>query len=91
MFARHVLVVTFEFENVPAATAAAAAAQTLVRPGGESPAYHAESVAGEGIPVRQQGFPVTRFRAVRSLDDLAAEPPLAILAFPPSQDRVIRL
>src|SRR3954462_10748143 len=34
-FARDVSVVTFEFENVPAATAAAATARTLVRPGGE--------------------------------------------------------
>src|SRR5512145_675748 len=33
-FARGVSVVTFEFENVPAATAAAAAEHALVRPGG---------------------------------------------------------
>src|SRR5437762_12334215 len=33
-FARQVAVVTFEFENVPAPTAEAAASQTLVRPAG---------------------------------------------------------
>src|SRR5262245_10322061 len=35
-FAQHVDVVTFEFENVPAATAAAAEAHAIVRPSGRA-------------------------------------------------------
>ena len=44
-FARGVSVVTFEFENVPAATARAAAEIVPVRPAGEVLAHHSESIA----------------------------------------------
>jgi len=70
-FARGVRVVTFEFENVPAAAAAAAAECTIVRPNG-----HALEVAQNRL--REKTFlagrrlPVTPFAAVTSVADLAA-------------------
>ena len=60
-FARGVKVVTFEFENVPATTAAAAAEFAPVRPAG-----HARERRRSSTPS------VTPFRAVRSEQDLRA-------------------
>ena len=68
-FARHVDVVTFEFENVPAATAAAAAEQAPVRPDGRV-LHITQHRLREKTFLEQAGFPVTPFRAVRSLDEL---------------------
>ena len=71
-FARGVSVVTFEFENVPAATTAAAEKFAPVRPGGQRPARHAESLAGEVLSAAMRHSRSRRFIAVRSLDDLLA-------------------
>ena len=70
-FARNVAVVTFEFENVPAATAAAAAAFAPVRPGGDVLHVTQHRLREKGFLVRH-GFPVAPHRAVRSVDELAA-------------------
>lgn len=64
-FAQAVDVVTFEFENVPAATAAAAAAVAPVRPAG-SVLHTSQNRVREKTFLSQHGFPVTPFRAVRS-------------------------
>src|SRR5579859_3909921 len=70
-FARQVAVVTFEFENVSAAAAQAAAEYAPVRPAGA--VLHAtQHRLREKTFLVGQGFPVTPFRAVRSLDDLHA-------------------
>lgn len=68
-FARQVAVVTFEFENVPAATVEAAAAQVPVRPGGRV-LYVAQQRLREKEFLAEAGLPVARFVPVRSLDDL---------------------
>ena len=68
-FARGVSVVTFEFENVPAATAQAAAECTLVRPAG-SVLHITQNRLREKTFLANNGFPVTSFRAIRSIDDL---------------------
>src|SRR5947209_6644655 len=68
-FARGVSVVTFEFENVPAATAAAAAEFAPVRPGGHV-LHTTQHRLREKTFLSQHGFPVTPYRAVRSADDL---------------------
>jgi 5-(carboxyamino)imidazole ribonucleotide synthase len=68
-FARGVKVVTFEFENVPAATAQAAAECTLVRPAGTVLDTTQHRVR-EKTFLSRNGFPVTPFRAVRSIEDL---------------------
>src|SRR5687768_6414723 len=70
-FARGVKVVTFEFENVPAATAAAAAEFAPVRPGGHV-LHTTQHRLREKTFLAQHGFPVTPFRAIRSADDLRA-------------------
>jgi 5-(carboxyamino)imidazole ribonucleotide synthase len=68
-FARGVDVVTFEFENVPSACVEAVAEFAPVRPGG-----HVLRVAQHRLRektfLRDKGFPVTPFRAVRSWADL---------------------
>lgn len=69
-FARGVSVVTFEFENVPAPTAAAAADEAPVRPGGEV-LHITQHRLREKTFLAKHGFPVTPFRAVRSAADLA--------------------
>jgi 5-(carboxyamino)imidazole ribonucleotide synthase len=70
-FARAVDVVTFEFENVPAAAAAAAAEHTVVRPNGR--ALEVAQHRGREKTFRaDHGLPVTPFAAVNSKDDLAA-------------------
>jgi 5-(carboxyamino)imidazole ribonucleotide synthase len=68
-FARGVSVVTFEFENVPAATAQAAAECTLVRPAG-SVLHVTQNRLREKTFLSNNGFPVTPFRAIRSLENL---------------------
>ena len=69
-FARGVSVVTFEFENVPAATAAAAAKFAPVRPGGEV-LHTTQHRLREKTFLSQRGFPTTPFRAIRGGEDLA--------------------
>src|SRR4051812_28841437 len=68
-FARNVSVVTFEFENVPAATAAAAAEFAPVRPGGDV-LHVTQHRLREKTFLARHGFPVTPFRAVRTVDDV---------------------
>src|SRR5260370_26382830 len=64
-FARNVSVVTFEFENVPAPTAEAAAQSAPVRPAG-SVLHVTQHRLREKAFLRQAGFPVTPFAAVHS-------------------------
>ncbi len=68
-FASAVSVVTFEFENVPAATAAAAAECAPVRPSGQI-LHTTQHRLREKTFLSQSGLPVTRFRAIRSLQEL---------------------
>ena len=69
-FARGVDVVTFEFENVPAATAAAAAEFAPVRPAG-AVLHVAQQRARETTVLHERGFPVPPFAWIRTDDDLA--------------------
>jgi 5-(carboxyamino)imidazole ribonucleotide synthase len=69
-FARGVHVVTFEFENVPAAAAAAAAEHTVVRPSG-SALEIAQHRLREKTFLRDHGLPVVPFAAVSTEADLA--------------------
>jgi 5-(carboxyamino)imidazole ribonucleotide synthase len=68
-FARGVSVVTFEFENVPAATAEAAAEWAPVRPGG-SVLHTTQNRLREKNFLSRHRFPVTPFRVVNSEEDL---------------------
>ncbi len=68
-FARRVDVVTFEFENVSAAAAQAAAEYAPVRPDG-AVLHTTQHRLREKTFLERAGFPVTPFRAVSSLDDL---------------------
>jgi 5-(carboxyamino)imidazole ribonucleotide synthase len=68
-FASNVSVVTFEFENVPAATAAAAASCGPVRPAGEI-LHTTQHRLREKIFLSKAGLPLTPFRRVTSLSDL---------------------
>lgn len=68
-FARNVNVVTFEFENVPFVTATACAELAPVRPNGLV-LHTTQHRLREKTFLRDNGFPVTPFRAVRSADDL---------------------
>lgn len=68
-FARQVRVVTFEFENVPAETAAAAAECSQVRPRGEV-LHTTQNRLREKNFLAANGFPLAPFRPVRSLEDL---------------------
>jgi 5-(carboxyamino)imidazole ribonucleotide synthase len=70
-FARRVDLVTFEFENIPAATAETAAEIVPVRPSG-SVLYVTQHRLREKRFLREHGFPVVPFVAVRSLDELSA-------------------
>lgn len=70
-FARGVKVVTFEFENVPAATAQAAAECATVRPAG-SVLHVTQHRLREKTFLSKHGFPVTPFRAVNSAQSLGA-------------------
>lgn len=68
-FAKQVSVVTFEFENVPAATAAAAQSCAPVRPSG-SILHTTQQRIREKAFLKAAGLPLTPYREVRSLDDL---------------------
>lgn len=70
-FARSVDVVTFEFENVPSATASAAAECALVRPGG-AVLHTTQHRLREKTFLQQHGFPLPPFRHVTSLESLEA-------------------
>jgi 5-(carboxyamino)imidazole ribonucleotide synthase len=69
-FARSVDVVTFEFENVPAAAAAAAEEHALVRPNGRALEIAQDRVR-EKTFLASHGFPVTPFAQVTSEGELA--------------------
>ncbi len=68
-FARDVSVVTFEFENVPASTAAAAANCAPVRPSG-AVLHTTQHRLREKNFLKNAGLPVTPFRHVARLEDL---------------------
>jgi 5-(carboxyamino)imidazole ribonucleotide synthase len=68
-FARRVDVVTFEFENVPAATAAAVAESVPVRPGGEV-LHIAQNRRREKEFFARNGFPCAPFRLVTTFAEL---------------------
>jgi len=68
-FARGVSVVTFEFENVPAATVEAASAHAPVRPSG-AVLHTTQHRLREKSFLEKAGFPVVPFKPVRTLDDL---------------------
>lgn len=68
-FAKQVEVVTFEFENVPAATTEACARFAPVRPGGDV-LHTTQHRLREKTTLSRAGLPVTPFRAVNSLEDL---------------------
>jgi 5-(carboxyamino)imidazole ribonucleotide synthase len=68
-FASRVDVVTFEFENVPAAAAAAAEAQAIVRPSGRALEV-AQHRIREKTFLAAHGIPVAPFAAVTSESDL---------------------
>lgn len=70
-FASGVSVVTFEFENVPAATAAAAADKVAVRPSGDV-LHITQHRLREKTFLEKAGLPVTPFRVVDSLETLTA-------------------
>jgi 5-(carboxyamino)imidazole ribonucleotide synthase len=70
-FARKVEVVTFEFENVPGETAAAAAEFTHVRPAGEI-LHTTQNRIREKSYLRDAGIPVTPFSSVETLEQLHA-------------------
>ncbi|MFN0016911.1 MAG: 5-(carboxyamino)imidazole ribonucleotide synthase [Pirellulaceae bacterium] len=70
-FARGVSVVTFEFENVPAATTAAAEKFAPVRPGGNV-LHISQNRLREKTFLKNAGIPVTPFLPVRSFDELIA-------------------
>jgi 5-(carboxyamino)imidazole ribonucleotide synthase len=63
MFAGNVSAVTFEFENVPAATAAAVEAIVPVRPSGHI-LHTTQHRLREKTFLRQHGFPVTPFQRI---------------------------
>lgn len=78
-FARGVSAVTFEFENVPAATAAAAAECAPVRPAG--PVLHTtQQRIREKTFLEKHGLPVAPFRIVR--DTASLEEGVAALGCP---------
>jgi 5-(carboxyamino)imidazole ribonucleotide synthase len=70
-FARGVSVVTFEFENVPAAAVEAAAQLAPVRPSG-SVLHTTQHRLREKTFLSRHGFPVTAFRHVTSPESLAS-------------------
>jgi 5-(carboxyamino)imidazole ribonucleotide synthase len=69
-FAKGVHVVTFEFENVPTAAAAAAAEIVPVRPSG-SALHITQQRAREKAFLADRGIPTTPCATVRTLDELA--------------------
>lgn len=70
-FASRVSVVTFEFENVPAATADAAGERAPVRPSG-AVLHVCQQRLREKAFLRNAGLPVPDFFAIRTEDDLVS-------------------
>ncbi len=70
-FARHVSVVTFEFENVHSATAEAAAEFAPLRPS-HNVLHTTQHRLREKTFLEKHGFPVTPFKPINKLDDLTA-------------------
>jgi 5-(carboxyamino)imidazole ribonucleotide synthase len=70
-FARNVSVITFEFENVPSATVAAAAEFAPVRPGGRVLHVCQERLREKNF-LADAGLPVTPFAPVSSREELRA-------------------
>lgn len=70
-FAQSVDAVTYEFENVPAATAAACAKHCPVRPGQQVLAVAQDRIV-EKTTLQSHGIPVGPFAEVQSLEDLRA-------------------
>jgi len=70
-FASAVSVVTFEFENVPAATAAAAERNAPVRPAGHV-LHTTQHRLREKTFLSRAGLPLTPFRRIASLEDLTS-------------------
>lgn len=68
-FAQSVDVVTFEFENVPAATVEAATQYVDVHPNGEV-LHITQNRLREKTFLSKHGFPITPFRHIRVIDDL---------------------
>lgn len=68
-FAREVQVVTFEFENVPSITTRAAAEIVPVRPDGDV-LHITQHRLREKTFLQANGFPVTPFRRINTLEDL---------------------
>ncbi len=75
-FARHVDVVTFEFENVPLATTITAEKFCPVRPGGRV-LHTTQNRVREKTFLATNGFPVAPFQVVRSAAELSS----AVAAF----------
>ncbi len=69
LFARDVDVVTFEFENVPSATVAAASELVDVHPRGEI-LHTTQNRLREKTFLSKKGFPVAPFDHIRTIDDL---------------------
>ena len=69
-FAQSVAVVTFEFENVPTATAEAAARHALIRPAGEV-LHTTQDRLREKRKLRGLGLPVAEFAEIENRSDLA--------------------
>ncbi|MEX2260369.1 MAG: 5-(carboxyamino)imidazole ribonucleotide synthase [Bryobacteraceae bacterium] len=78
-FASSVSVVTFEFENVPAATVEACAESVPVRPDGWI-LHVTQHRLREKTFLSRNGFPVAPFRAIHSPDELQAA--LGVLGYP---------
>jgi len=68
-FAKSVDVLTFEFENVPSETVAAAAEFIDVHPRGDI-LHTTQNRLREKTFLSKNGFPVARFRHIRAIDDL---------------------
>ncbi|WP_291410282.1 5-(carboxyamino)imidazole ribonucleotide synthase [Devosia sp.] len=68
-FASQVDVITYEFENVPAATAEILASLKPLRPGANALAISQDRLAEKGF-LASKNIPVAPYRAVHSLDDL---------------------
>jgi 5-(carboxyamino)imidazole ribonucleotide synthase len=67
-FAREVSAVTFEFENVPAATASAISEIVPVRPSGDA-LHTTQHRIREKTFLSTHGFPVTNFRRVTTIEE----------------------
>lgn len=70
-FAQRVSVITFEFENVPSRASEVAAQHTIVRPAG-SVLHITQERLREKTFLRDNGFPTTPFREVKTYADLHA-------------------